>query len=132
MWQGWLFAAVLLLWAAPALFWRRSARGLVAAWVVAEFYFRISGNQVPVQLYLFLDCAIITFVLLGRKLPTDWAILAIFPVMWTLYFTETGAVQWWALYWLALTQLFLAGPWFLFQKAKLLYDRGPLKAQGIA
>ena len=103
-------------WVAPAALWRKSSLALLISWSAAQAWYLLSGDSVPIPLYLVADAIVIAVILAFSKDRTDLGILAIFPAMWLVYFSDGGVSQWWALYWLAMTQFVLAGPWVVFAR----------------
>lgn len=121
-------AVILVAWAAIGGLWRPSAVALVAAWGLGQLAFVVTGNELPLELYWITDPAVmyITWRWLGSKL--DYAILAGFPVCWWAYIYQTGADQWWTLWFITCLQLFLAGPIPQIQRGLTAYSHGPRRA----
>jgi hypothetical protein len=117
--------AYLVLWAMAGGLWRRGSLALAGAWAIGQAYWAITGNSIPIGLYWPLDLVVIAAFLHWRTSKLDWLIIALFPLEWAIYFAETGAGQWWALWALTCIQLALAGPWPWVQRAAETYTHGP-------
>lgn len=108
---GWVVFAVVALWLAPASLWRPSALALLIQWSVGEAVYQLTGDFIPLPVYVVGDCAVIAAVYLWRSHWSDWLILAVYPVVFWLYTIPETRGQWVALYLLTLVQFVLAGPW---------------------
>jgi hypothetical protein len=109
-----------------------TAAALVLSWVIGEAVYLITGNNIPLNFYLFCDISVIGVIyakpryrpcpsfdgalhqlrcLILERCPTDRVVLAIFPLMWVAYAAEISAyAKWWSLWWLVLAQ-FAAAAW---------------------
>lgn len=100
---------------------------LLSAWLVGQIAYWLTRDSAPVEVYIPVD---IIAAILIYKYRTNWmdsAILAIYPAMWIAYFTMPELQQWWTLYWLAIAQFVLAGPWPAFTKITGSQQHGPAR-----
>jgi hypothetical protein len=126
-----VFLSIILLVGAPAAFFNRTALSLVVSWSIQEAVCLVTGQGSGTMLGLVLDYGVILFVLSKPEVrdcspyPTMWhqilsfwcersfwdgAVLTIFPLMWLIHASKFDVYyQWWALWWLALAQIVLAG-----------------------
>lgn len=120
---------LLVLWACIGGLWRPSALALVGAWGLGQAVYLATGNSLPIALYWLLDplCILIIWRTIGTKL--DYAILAGFPFCWWAYLSQTGADQWWTLWFVSSAQFFLAGPIPQIQKILFSVSHGPRRAR---
>lgn len=123
--------AVVALWLAPASLWRPSALALLIQWSVGEAVYQLTGDFIPLPVYMVGDCAVIAVVYLWRSHWSDWLILAVYPVVFWLYTIPETRQQWISLYYLALVQFVLAGPFPQIQRAMALYSHGPMRGKVI-
>lgn len=88
-----------------------TAGALVLAWISGQIVYLITGNNLPVEFYLYPDFFVIAVVFCKpERTRADWFVLAIFPVMWALYVADISAfTKWWSLYALVLAQLLAVG-----------------------
>lgn len=114
----------------PSAWVNPTAAALVISWIASEVVFVLTGNNLPVQFYLYPDLFVIAVIvakpewcnlrpytgvwhqlkciLLERSL-TDRIILSSFPVMWCIYVADIPAYsKWWMLYGLAIFQFLAA------------------------
>lgn len=125
-WMGWLLYCVVCVWLAPATLWRPVALALLLTWGAAEVAYLSGGHFEPLWLYVPGDLIVIATILHARSHWTDWLILAPYPLIWWLYTEPQSPAQWAALYWIALMQFILAGPWVQAFRALCLFSHGPL------
>lgn len=126
-WWGWLMFGTVALWLAPGSLWRPVALALLVQWAAAEAFYQITHVRVPLLIYAIGDLAVIAAALLARRHWSDWLIIAAYPLVWFLYLQPETRDQWIALYFLALAQFVLAGPWPQIQRAAGGYSHGPLR-----
>lgn len=107
--------------------WRPGSLALACSWVIGEAVARGSGNGLPISLYWVLDPLVFYIIWRYRASRLDWSILAVFAFQWATYAMDEGATQWWLLYWSALLQMVLAGPWPGTQRGRAWYTHGPLR-----
>lgn len=121
-------AFALVVWSTIGGVWRPAGLALATAWLVGQIAFVLTGNELPLDLYLITDPIVmyITWRGLGSKL--DYAILAGFPLCWLAYRYQQGAEQWWTLWFITCLQLFLAGPIPQIQRGLTAYSHGPRRA----
>jgi len=103
-------------WALAASPWRPASGVLVGAWLVAELYSIYSCNSLPMELYVAADMAVLCAIVRWHTTKLDFAVAAIFPLMWGAYIASSfdfapTYVIWWVLWALAIVQFALAGPW---------------------
>ena len=110
-WMGALVYAVAALWLLPTSWWRPVALALLIQWALAEVAYEVWGDFIPLPVYLVGDCAVIVTAWLWRSHWTDWLVIAPYPYVWFLYGTPETRDQWTTLYWIALAQFVMAGPW---------------------
>lgn len=124
-----LWAAVLIVGASGLKNW--TAGALAVAWLFGEAVYRITGDSLAVEFYLYPDIFVLGVImakaeacnlrpyestwhqlkciLLERSIP-DRIIILIYPVCWTLYVADMDAyTKWWSLYYLTLAQFLTAG-----------------------
>lgn len=121
----------LVAWAMAAGPWRLGSVALVAAWMVAQAWFCVTGEDTPVLLYYVLDVLVIAAVLHLRTSVLDWCVIALFPLEWWAYNALSGAERWWMLWALSSAQMILAGPWPWLQRGIESVSHGSLRAGGI-
>lgn len=92
--------------------WRNpTAAALVLAKIAGWAIYKITGDNLPVEYYLFPDIFVIAVIMAKyeRSVP-DRIVLLIFPIMWCLYLAPLHPFYvWWSLYYLVLAQFFAAG-----------------------
>ncbi len=130
-WMGYLMYATVALWLAPGGIWRPVALALLTQWAVGEFIFAGLGEFVPVWAYLPFDLAIIAVVVAMRSHWSDWLVVAPYPAVWWLYAQPVSQAQWEALYWIALAQFIVAGPWPQIMRGRDHYSHGSSKRLGV-
>lgn len=124
----------IVMWAVVALIgipsaWKNpTAAALVISWIVGEVVFLATGNNLPVELYLYPDIFVIAVIFCKRewqacddygstwhqflcltieRSPADRCVLFFFPIMWAVYVAPIDAYsQWWIL-WSAVILQFL-------------------------
>ena len=116
-----------VLWLAPASLWRPVATALLVQWAAAEAIYQATGDFTPTTVYLIGDFIVVAAVLFRRSHWSDWFIVAPYPVVWWLYGQPETRGQWEALYYIAIGQFVLAGPWPNIIKALGSFSHGPSK-----
>lgn len=122
---GILIYTIVALWLAPGSLWRPVALALMVQWSVGEAIYAHTGIHVHTDYYRITDRLIIAVVLIWRSHPSDWLVIAPYPIVWFLY---TQDHNWYPLYWIAVFQFVLAGPWPQLQNALSTYTHGPRSA----
>lgn len=125
-----LVTCCLVVWALGGAIWRPGSLALAASWIAAQYWYALSGDSVPVGLYLLLDPIVLLTVWFYRASWLDWVVIGVFPLQWLAYFVTEGTEQWWFLLCLAGAQLLCAGPWAQIQRASKSVSHGPLRAGG--
>lgn len=124
------FFAVVLLVGLPAAFFSRTALALSASWGIQEAVYLATGHGIETLTAFALDYSVllVIFTCPSGRGRHDWAVAAVFPVMWAVHWLVADAWQrYWALWWLALAQLLVAGAGALSR-----YRRGrPVDADGL-
>jgi len=123
-----LMYAVMALWLAPGSLWRPVALALLLQWAIGEAIYMRAGVHVPVAYYFFTDIAVCVTALLWRSHPSDLWVISVYPVVWFFY---TKPDNWYPLYWIAVIQFIMAGPWPQLQNALSTYTHGPRSAGAI-
>lgn len=124
MWQIAIYALVVL-WVFPGSLWRPVALAILVQWGIAEGAYAVFGDHISLPVYIVGDCAIIATVWLWRSHWSDWIIIALYPFVWYLYTLPETRDQWVSLYWVAVAQMIVAGPWPQLIKALGSYHHGP-------
>lgn len=130
-WWGWLLFGTVALWLAPGSFWRPCALALLLQWGISETLYQWSGERMPMGVYLVGDMAVVACVLLARSHWSDWLVIAPYPIVWWLYAMPESREQWITLYWLALAQMLIAGPWPQIQRTLSSVSHGSSKPSGV-
>lgn len=93
--------------------WRNpTAAALVIAWLAGEAIYRITGDNLAVQFYLFPDIFVIAMIMAKlERSAADRVILAIYPVCWVFYVAAVEPVTKWYLLWGLTIAQFLAAGW---------------------
>lgn len=120
----------LVVWALAGGIWRPGSAALAASWMFGQLWYVLSGDSVPLGVYLLLDPLVVLAVVFWRASMLDWLIVAIFPLEWVIYFAMEGSEQWWLLFWCSSVQLLCAGPWPQLQKTLSSVSHGPLRQIG--
>jgi len=93
--------------------WRNpTAAALVIAWVMGQAIYLVTGDNLPVEMYLFPDLFVIAIIASkARRSNADWIVLGLFPVMWIAYpFAASQPFYvWWLLWALCLAQFLVVG-----------------------
>lgn len=131
-WSGWIIYTVVALWLAPAMLVHHAARVLFCAWFLAEMISVSTGNKLPIGYYVFLD-AVALFALwrwgggrADRAIMLLYAPMALSYGLWWAGLLDNRPT-WWALYWLAMTQFVIAGPWLFFSRNRTTEGRMVIK-----
>jgi hypothetical protein len=118
--------------------WRNpTAAALVICKIAGWAIYRITGDSLPVEYYLYPDLFVLAVIyakhehacyypyrgfwhqlacVLLERSPADRVVVLIFPVMWTLYVAPIDPYYvWWSLYYLVIAQ-FLAAGWESFAR----------------
>ena len=127
-----LVMLIAVCWAALGGLWRPGSTALAVAWLIGEAVARGSGNGSPISLYWVLDPLVLYIIWQWRSSLLDWSEMACFPFMWATYLMAEGWLQWWILFWIALAQMVLAGPWPAMQRMLPLVSHGPLRTRNRA
>ena len=130
-WHTQLMCAVVAFAALGGL-WRPGSIVLAASWIIGEAVAVQTGNGLPISLYWVLDPLVLYSIWHWRSSLLDWFIMVCFPLQWVTYLWAEGDGQWWLLYWLALAQMVLAGPWPAMQRAMPRVSHGPLRTRNRA
>jgi hypothetical protein len=114
-WTGIITYCIVIPWLLAGAFVHETAAVLLAQWTMAEVNWIMTGDQMPLPLYIATD---LTAALLVWQWKTgkDWAVLAFFVPMWLSYRYLGGAAQWWTLLGLFWAQAIIAGPWVLINR----------------
>lgn len=128
MYQAIIYA-VIALWLSPGSLWRPVALALLLQWSVAEGVYLATRDHVSLPVYIVGDCAVVAVVLLWRSHWSDWLVVAPLPLVWCLYVMPETRGQWEALYWIALGQFVVAGPWPKLQGVWGQVSHGPLRGK---
>lgn len=124
----WLVVAVVGI---PSAWRNPTAAALVLAWFAGQGFYLVTGDNLPVEFYLFPDVTVIAVImakhehcnlapyrgtlhqlkcLLLERAPADRIILLIFPICWGLYVADIDPFyKWYALWGLSITQFLTAG-----------------------
>ncbi len=116
-------------WAALAGPWRRGSLALALSWGLGQVWWLATGDALPIGLYRVLDLAVVVTILTAPRSWLDWGILAGFAGQWWAYSNMAGVNQWWCLFWLALAQMALAGPWQQVQRGIISNSHGPWRGE---
>lgn len=101
---------------------------LIAAWVLQQYYFIHTGNEMPLPLFLSCDALIIAYLLRARTDWTDDAILSIYlPMIISYFLAEDETFHWWFLWVGTLCQMILVYPWLKFSKITGSQQHGPAR-----
>ena len=88
----------------PAAFRNPVAAALVMQWTLAQGTWLVTGNNMPLWLYLPTDLAVLAiFALKPHRMFGDWVAALIFPPMWVMYFASDWQ-RWWALWFMVILQ----------------------------
>jgi hypothetical protein len=125
MWATVLFVGIPSAWRNP------TAAALVMAWFAGQAFYLVTGNNLPVELYLMPDILVLAVIfskpeacdlrpyrgtlhqlrcMVLERSPADRVILAIFVVMWAIYPAAIHPFyKWYLLLALCITQFLAAG-----------------------
>lgn len=126
---GAILYTIVALWLAPGSLWRPVALVLLAQWGIGEAVYVATGDRISLPVYIVGDCAVIAVTYLWRSHWSDWLVVAPIPVAWWLYTIPETRAQWFALYWLALAQFVIAGPWPQVQRIWGQVSHGSIKGK---
>lgn len=103
--------AVVLVVGVPSAWRNPTAAALVLCWIAVETIFVLTGNNLAVQYYIYPDVFVLAVIAMKQhRSPADWAVIAIFPLMWLAYVATLDAYsKWWLLWYAALGQFLVAG-----------------------
>lgn len=126
-----IFLCVVLLVGVPAMWRNATAAALVLSWTVGQMVWVVSGDSLPLKVYLLCDLTVLAIIYckpeargyfpyrdLRHQLSQAWferslwdrVVIAIFPLMWATYAMPISDYhRWWALYYLCLAQFLAAG-----------------------
>lgn len=115
----------------PAALRNWTALALCGAWLFAEIMWRLTGDNLPINLYFFADFAVLLVIFIKPEVRdlspyrsfsdqmkalwlerslSDGIIASIFPLMWIVYVADIGDFyRWWVLWGLVQLQFFAAG-----------------------
>ena len=124
---GWIMYGTVALWLAPGSLWRPVAVALLAEWYIAEVNYLFFKDFEPLTIYYIGDAAVVFTVVFFHSHWSEWLILSPYPLVWWLYEQPETQAQWAALYWIALIQFILAGPWPQTQRVLGSNTHGSLK-----
>lgn len=133
----------------PAAVRNPTALGLVCAWLAGEITWLLSGNNLPIPVYVVADCMVIglmygkairracswqtrVFRLWTDLTPWDRAILALYALaVWPIYGSSLHPFYaWYALWGLTIAQFLLAGAEALFAHRKPARPSVPYRDHG--
>jgi hypothetical protein len=108
-----------------------TAGALVMAWIAGQIVYLITGDNLPVEFYLYPDVFVLAVIfakpewcnlrpytsawhqlkcIVLERSPADRIVMLIFPLMWVIYGAQISDFhRWWSLYFLCLVQLLAAG-----------------------
>lgn len=121
--------ACLVLWAMAGGVWRKGSAALAASWMIGQAVYIATGNSLPIWAYYITDPIVAGIIIRHYGSKWDASILVLFAPMWWAYFNETGREQWWTLWEISCSQLFLAGPWPQLQRIIFSISHGPRRAE---
>lgn len=125
-----IYLAVVVCIGIPAARFNLTSAGLVISYIVSQLVWRVTDESFAVPSMLLCDYLVIVLTvakpdarecpytgltsqlqaLWGERTNADKIILSIFPLAWLCYAVEFSAFyRWWALWWLAMLQLLVAG-----------------------
>lgn len=114
----------------PSAWFNLTSAGLVVSYIVSQIVWRVTDEGVSVPSMLLCDYLVMVLImakpdarkcpytglvsqlyaLWGERTNADKIVLSIFPLAWFCYAVEFDAFyRWWALWWLAMVQLLVAG-----------------------
>ena len=108
-WTVWVVLCCVV-WASCA-YWRPGSIALALSWVIAQTVWAVTGDQVPLWLYVPMDLIVIAVIYRFKSTRLDWLIIGCFPLAWQAYTWDDIVLQWWFLWGVMVFQLLLAGPW---------------------
>lgn len=108
-----------------------TAGALVISWLTGEAIYRITGDSLPVDFYIFPDIFVIAVIfakgeyctqypyetlwhqvkcIVLERSPCDRIVMLIYPIQWAFYVSTLHPYyKWWALFYLVLVQFLAAG-----------------------
>lgn len=112
----------------PSATWNPTAAALVISWLAGEAVYFATGNNLPVEYYLYPDIFVLAVIMakpefcnlrpyksvwhqlkciLFERSPEDRGVMLAFPVMWLVYGMAVDPYyKWWTLYVLVILQFF--------------------------
>lgn len=122
--------AVVFVIGVPSAWRNPTAAALVISWIFGELVYLFSGNNLPVDFYLYPDILVLAVIMakpeacnlrpyrnvwhqlscvLLERSPADRMVMLIFPVMWAFYVSGLDPYYvWWTLYGLVILQFLFA------------------------
>lgn len=125
-----IFLAAVACIGIPSAWFNLTSVGLVLSYIVSQLVWRVTGEGLSVPSMLLCDYFVIVLAiakpdarvceytglfaqlraLWGERTSADKIILSLFPFVWFCYAVDFDAFyRWWALWWMALVQLLVAG-----------------------
>lgn len=125
-----IFLTVVACVGIPSAWFNLTSVGLVVSYIVSQLVWRVTGESLSIPSMLLCDYLVIVLMLAkpdarectytglfsqmcalwGERTNADKVILSIFPAVWFCYAVEFSAFyRWWALWWMAMLQLLVAG-----------------------
>ena len=126
---GAIVYTIVALWLAPGSLWRPVALVLLLQWGIGEAVYTVTGDHISLPVYIVGDCAVIAVAFLWRSHWSDWLIISAYPLVWALYVQTETRDQWLCLYWIAVAQMIVAGPWPQIQKIWGQVSHGRLRPE---
>lgn len=135
-WQNLVIFSVIMLWLYPTAVRSNVALTVMATWAINETWWLITGDNMPIEIFVLTDCIAIC-VLIGYRETLPRVIIGLYVVEWPVYAMK-GHIHdyyhWMALWALTLTQMVLAGPWKTIRGlvngwgdvGRVYHDRGPV------
>lgn len=134
-WEEVVFHIVVFCVGVPSMWRNPTAIALVAAWALGQAAWWLTGENLPLRLYVITDLMVVAVIfckpdamdcwpydglrsqlvaLLKERCAGDRVVVTIFPLMWLTYALQMDDYyRYWILWWLAIVQ-FLAAGWEAF------------------
>lgn len=108
---GIIMWGVVLLVGLPSAWRNATALALVASWAIAQWWWLVTGDNIPLAVYFLCDTAVMAVILAKpARAWSDGVVLTIFLPMWVLYVAPlTDHDRWWLLWGLAIAQFMAVG-----------------------